>query len=109
MSSSGLYSIEKLDASNFHTWRMKTKSILIAKEQWSVIEDRDAERTEAWRKTDQKALSTLFLLVNDSELIHIENCTSAAEAWKKLGEIFEAKGDMRRVMLRRNLSSVRLQ
>src|SRR3954465_5434308 len=107
MSSSGLFSIEKLDASNFHTWRMKTKSILIAKEQWSVIDDTEAERTDAWKKIDQKALSTLFLLVNDLELIHTENCETAADAWNKLGEIYEAKGIMRRVLLRRNLLSVR--
>ena len=107
---SNLYSIDKLDALNYHTWRAKTKAILIAKEQWIVIDDEATENpSDAWKKTDQKALSTIFLLVNDSELTHIEDCETAAAAWKRLGEVFEAKGIMRRVLLKRNLLSVRLE
>src|SRR5690349_6892163 len=107
---SNLYTINKLDALNFHTWRAKTKAILIAKDQWSVIEEQVSdEPTDAWKKIDQKALSTIFLLVNDSELTHIEDCETAADAWKRLSEVFEAKGIMRRVLLKRNRLSIRLE
>lgn len=107
---SNLYAIDKLDALNYHTWRAKTKAILIAKDQWNVIEETASDDpSEAWKKTDQKALSTIFLLVNDSELTHIEDCETAAEAWKRLCEVFEAKGIMRRVLLKRNFLSIRLE
>src|SRR4051812_41155406 len=107
---SNLYSIDKLDTLNYHTWRAKTKAILVAKEQWSVIEETAPEEpNDGWKKIDQKALSTIFLLVNDSELTHIEDCETAADAWKRLSEVFEAKGIMRRVLLKRNFLSVRLE
>src|SRR3954465_8417411 len=106
---SNLYSIDKLDVVNFHTWRAKTRAILITKDQWNVIEEATPDvPSDAWKKTDQKALSTILLLVNDSELTHIEDCDTAADAWRRLGEGFEAKGIMRRVLLKRNLLSVRL-
>ena len=107
---SNLYSIDKLNALNYHTWRAKTRAILIAKDQWNVIEEEASEvLSDAWKKTDQKALSTIFLLVNDLELTHIKDCGTAATAWKRLGEVFEAKGIMRRVLLKHNLLSIHLE
>jgi hypothetical protein len=112
---SNLYSIDKLDASNYHTWWTKMRAILIAKDQWHVVDDgggdegEETRRTDAWKKSDQKALSSIYLMVNDSELTHIEECTTAADAWRKLNEVFEAKGIMRRVLLKRNLLSVRYE
>ena len=107
---SNFYSIDKLDATNFHTWQAKMKAILIAKEQWNVIEEQASDDpTDAWKKTDQKALATIFLLVNDSELTHIVDCETAIDAWRRLSEVFEAKGIMRRVLLKRNLLSIRLE
>jgi hypothetical protein len=89
---------------------MRTKNILIAKEQWSVIENvATEEQTDAWKKIDQKALSTISLLVHDTELIYLEDCETAAAAWDRLGEIYEAKGIMRRILLRRSLLLVQYE
>src|SRR6184192_1852345 len=86
------------------------KAILILKDQWDVIEEMIPDRpTTEWKKTNQKALATILLLVNDSELTHIEDCEDAADAWTRLAEVFEAKGIMRRVLLKRNLLSIRLE
>ena len=110
MSSSGLYSIKKLNMSNFFTWRMKTKNILIAKDQWGVIENADTdEQNDAWKKINQKALSTIMLLVHDTELIYLEDCETAAAAWNRLSEVYEVEGIMRRVLLQRNLLLIRYE
>ena len=46
-------------------------------------------RYEHGSKSDQKALACICLAISDSESIHVQSCTTSAEAWKKLGDIYE--------------------
>jgi len=64
--------IEKLDGTNFHTWKMKMKMILIREDVWDTVngetsalasgsnKEDSATALKAWKKADQKALSTIF-------------------------------------------------
>jgi gag-polypeptide of LTR copia-type/Domain of unknown function (DUF4219) len=111
-----MHSIEKLDATNYHAWKHKIRMVLIDKELWDVVDGSEEEpttsnatKTKAWQKMNDKALATISLSVKDSELVHIRTCKKATEAWKKLAEVYEAKGLVRRLFLRRKFFSVRLQ
>jgi len=62
--------IEKLDGTNFHTWKLKIKMILIREDVWDVVNgetpapasssEKEGSTTalKTWKKTDQKALSS---------------------------------------------------
>jgi transposase InsO family protein len=114
MTSNSLYSIEKLDGTNYHSWKFKVKMILIDKELWDVVNEKDAptegdEGFDEWSKADQKALATIALTVKDSQHVHISTSKTSAEAWKALENIHEGSGVPRRLNLRRKLFTAKLK
>ena len=114
MSTNSIHSIDKLDGTNFYAWKFKIQMVLIDKEIWDVVDGSEAPPKEEkelklWNAKDKKALATICLTVKDSELVHIRSCTSSAEAWKKLAEVYETKGLARRLYLRRKFFTAQLQ
>ncbi len=102
-------SIERLNGVNFYNWKFKVQMLLIREDLWEIVNGSDtapvgtseAQAIATWRKRDQKALSTICLAIEDSELTHVRACKTAAEAWKNLGEAYETKGLARKLYLRR--------
>lgn len=110
--STSIHSIDKLDGSNYYAWKFKIRMVLIDKELWGVVggsEARPQENDGAWKKKDEKALATICLTIKDSELVHVRSCTTSADAWKKLGEVYETKSLARRLFLKRKLFTSRLE
>src|SRR5947208_13909944 len=79
---SNLYTIEKLDATNYHTWKFKMRMILIEKDLWDIVET--PSESEAGLKKSKKALALISLSVSDSELVYLTESMTAAAAWAKL-------------------------
>lgn len=79
--------IEKLDQTNYDSWKILMRSILIQDDQWGVVSG-STKKTDAnaekFNTTDQKALASILLNVKAPQLIHINNCDTANGAWKKL-------------------------
>ena len=42
-----------------------------------------------WITKDERALATICLTIAKSQQSHVRNCTTAAEAWKKLEDTYE--------------------
>lgn len=84
--------IEKLNNSNYFTWKYQTEMILIKDDLWEVININDNEeegdqvnrRTTQWKTKDAKARATIGLLVEKDQLVHIRNKTTAQETWNAL-------------------------
>ena len=129
MSTSTLNNIEKLNVNNFTNWKFRVQMHLEERNLWDVINgaqkapkvvakgtssQKGKEKVttsadlEAWKKNDQKALNTISQTINDTELIHVRNAESSAAAWKRLSEIFEAKGLSHEGNLRKQLYTLRL-
>jgi len=110
-----LYSIEKLDGTNFQAWKFKIKMVLIDKELWAYVDGdkktapTNAEQLAIWQSKDQRALSTICLSVKDTELVHLVACDTSAKAWKKLHDVHEDKGLARRLFLKRAFVSTRFK
>lgn len=98
--------IEKLDNSNYDSWKILMKSVLIQCEQWNIasgVTIRSDTNAEKFDMLDQKALSTIILGVTKSQLIHIKNCKTSSECWKKLETVHKRTGPSRKVTLFKNL------
>ena len=112
--------IEKLDESNYDSWSIQIKSVLIHQELWSLIseevkpevDDGDggegARRLLEWTKKDEKAMATIILSITAMQIGHVKNCKSAKGAWDTLSEVHRPKGPVRKVTLFKQLSHMRM-
>ena len=84
--------IGKLNSSNYSTWSYKAKLLLMKDKVWDVIRDPlpEVEKRDAdWTSKDEAAQVIIGLLVEDSQLRHINNATTAHEQWNKLKVYYE--------------------
>lgn len=78
-------SIDKLNNENYYNWKYKVQLLLMKEGLWKVINDQaPSPMTDDWRNRDDKARATIGLLVEDNQLIHVREVTTAKEAWDSL-------------------------
>lgn len=70
---SSLFQIEKLDESNYSTWSIQMKSVLVHTDLWSVVCGRDVKPEDpqspacvAYETKNEKALASILLCVKPS-------------------------------------------
>ena len=75
------WSIEKLDGSNWITWKFQSRHLLMAKGLWKFVdgsavlaEDPTREEREKFQAEQQKAFSTIVMSVSPSLLYLITSC-----------------------------------
>lgn len=69
------------------------------KEVWRVI----IPVTEEWKKMDEKALTTIALNVEDDQIQHIRNSSTAKHAWRALEEFHQEDSPSNRVHILRTI------
>lgn len=102
--------VEKLDGSNYPTWRFKMTTFLKAKGLWSVIEGTPPEGTEArasWEKRDLEAVNAIVQTLSGAQTAYVINQTTARGVWTKLEEVSRGRITERRLSLRRKLNGLR--
>src|SRR4051812_44459541 len=115
MTSHSFPSIEKLDGTNYYTWKFQMEMILREKRVWDFVngteakpdvgsksksKDGEADPVVAWEEKNEKAFTAISLAIHSSQVVHVRNTRSSAEAWRKLEEAYETKGVSRRLYLR---------
>jgi hypothetical protein len=84
--------------------------LLICDETWSVVrDDRPDPVPDGWDRKDEKAQCTILLTVDDNQLIHICNCTTAKEMWTELQKVHERSNLSSKMYLRKKLYRMKLQ
>jgi hypothetical protein len=75
------WSIDKLESSNWTTWKFQMRHLLLAKGLWDYVdgtealrEDATAEQRTEFRKMSQKALVNCWIVTENSSLHHRESC-----------------------------------
>lgn len=59
--------------------------LLIEKDVWNVItESAPNPITASWKEAEKKAHLAIALSVEDDQIQHVRNCTTAKDAWNKL-------------------------
>ena len=109
-SSDTRYTVAKLNNSNYQIWKFKVKMLLIREDTWKVVQgDTPDPVPDDWQRKDEKAQCTISLTVEDNQLVHICNCTSAKDMWKQLQKVHERSNLSSKMYLRKKLYKMRLQ
>ena len=96
--------VERLDVDNYATWSIRMRALLISKGLWgSVTGDNSIDPDK-----DQKALAQIILHVKDYHLMTVGNCDTSKIAWDALKATYEAKSNARKVLLRRELTGLKM-
>lgn len=82
------YKVPKLNGENYHAWSIRARAALVQKKCWDAVEPGyGIEMTENERKKNDEALTLMFLIVDDTFLDDIGDCSRAREAWNSLKEM----------------------
>lgn len=102
----GTQSIEKLSDTNYESWKIQIKSVLVCNELWKYTsgeEIQTSENSATWISKDEKALALILLSTSKTQLNHIKKATTSHEAWEKLKNIYESKGPVKKSVLYKQL------
>ena len=90
------WSIDKLESSNWATWKFQMRHLLLAKELWGHVDGTEVLRdgvTAAVRaefqKKSQKAFSSIVMAISSSQLYLVTSCEQPKDAWDALRNHFE--------------------
>ena len=97
--------IERLHFGNYSIWKLRMKMILVERELWDAVMDENLSSSD---KTSSKALAVMISAVDDEQLIHLVDCSTAYSAWKKLESIHESNDSSTKIFLLRKLLTLRL-
>ena len=90
------WSIEKLESSNWITWKFQMRHLLLAKGLWGYVDGTEvlgngataAQRAE-FKKMSQKAFSTIVMAVSSSQICLVTSFEQPKVAWDALCGHFE--------------------
>lgn len=103
------YLFSRLSNQNYPVWKQRMEMLLKREDLWSVVSEPKPEpATDGWLKRDQKALATIVLYVEDSQLNLVRDAVTAAEVWKVLQDFHEKVTMTSRVALLRRICSLNM-
>ena len=90
------WSIDKLNGSNWNTWKFQMKHLLLAKGLWDLVDGSEVLADDAtttvqaiFRSRLQKAFSTIALAIDSAQLYLITSSEEPKQAWDALRKHFE--------------------
>lgn len=96
--------IQKMNGQNFRPWKFKMKMLLVQRELWESVTGEDADQ-----KKNDKAMSLIRLSMADCQIVHIQECTTAQEAWEVLGKIYENPSTANKMYLQEKMFSTKMK
>jgi transposase InsO family protein len=118
-STSRLSDSEKLTADNYGSWKLRVYGLMLRTKLWSIVssnvptvEEFRAMTSEAkatWDEKDGQALGEIIGSLSTSQLINVNGCRHANEAWIKLDELHRPKSSQSFVYIRTKLDRTRLE
>jgi hypothetical protein len=85
------WSIDKLDASNWMTWKFQMRHLLLAKGLWGQVDGSEVlapganeQARDTFRLKEQKAFSSIVMAISTSQLYLVTSCEGPKEAWDTL-------------------------
>src|SRR5215469_590900 len=105
--------IEKLDGSNYHSWKYNMKMVLIERDLWDYVNEPPVAPTDpaelAKYKTKlNKALALVSLFIATEQQVHIRETETPKDAWLILQNIYEPKSRPRVMQLMKQFSSLKM-
>jgi hypothetical protein len=102
------WTIDKLDGSNWTTWKFQMKHLLMAKGLWGIVDGTEtvpgagqaAARAE-FNKRSQKAQATIVLGISTTQLYLVTTCETAKDMWDVLKQHFERDSLANKIYLKK--------
>ena len=102
------WSIEKLDGSNWNTWKFQMKHLLMAKGLWNLVDGSEVLASEAtaaaaalFQSRLHKAFSTIVLAMDSAQLYLVTSCEEPKQAWDALKNHFERETLANKLLLKK--------
>ena len=99
------WSIEKLDGSNWNTWKFQMKHLLMAKGLWNLVDGSEVLASEATAALFQsrlhKVFSTIVLAMDSAQLYLVTLCEEPKQAWNALKNHFERETLANKLLLKK--------
>lgn len=102
------FAIVKLDGTNYGTWKFKMKHFLIQKKCWIAVSYDEFGTVRPSEQHVNDAMSYIALSLKDDVIIHVQESSSAKEAWKNLAQVFEDAGTASKIVLQDELLTTKL-
>lgn len=90
------FSVDKLNGSNWNTWKFQMKHLLLAKGLWGLVEGSEVLAHDAtptaqtlYQSRLQKTFSTIVLAIDSAQLYLITSSEEPKQAWDALRKHFE--------------------
>lgn len=87
--------IKKLNGENYQIWKYKLELLLMKEDLWDTIScDKPDNAPASWISKDGKARATIGLLVEDSQLVHLQGnvakevMPNAVKIWTRYGKSY---------------------
>jgi hypothetical protein len=108
--------INKFDGTNFHAWKFKMQMVLEERDLWDVVSGEvklEQCVTEAdqvvFKRKSRKAMATICLAMEDSQLPLVRSASGAHDAWSRLEDHFEKKSLANKLFLRRRFFTTMME
>ena len=102
------WSIEKLDGSNWNTWKFQMKHLLMVKGLWNLVDGSEVLASEAtaaaaalFQSRLHKAFSTIVLAMDSAQLYLVTSCEEPTQAWNALKNHFEQETLANKLLLKK--------
>ena len=111
------FEFAKLNRTNYNEWKRNMKWFLMGEDLWGFVDGsevkpedvEDAGVRTKWRKGNQKALYFIGTSIAPELQIHVDNVTTAREAWTALKDQFQRVSLMQKIRLRKQYYRLELQ
>ena len=109
-----MFKVEKLNDTNFHTWKQTVEYALGLKELADHILPRSDQEQQSsaisakWSKDDLKAKAVIGMTLGKEHLELVSECTSAFAMWKTILELFQRKTLLNKLMTRRRFYTAKM-
>ncbi|KAJ7319983.1 hypothetical protein JRQ81_019494, partial [Phrynocephalus forsythii] len=105
---SGVLPVPRLGESNFLAWTFKMQMYLKCESLWKCVENPRAVDDDKFHELNKKALATIVLSLQDSQLNYIHSISSAKDCWEALRNVHVRQTACSRMLLTRKLYRKRL-
>ena len=85
------WKIDRLDGSNWITWKFQMKHLLLAKGLWGFVDGSEiledsasAQQKAEFNRKSQKAFSMIVMSISTNQLYLITSCEVPLDAWNAL-------------------------
>lgn len=104
--------VERLsDIENFQIWKFQVNILFRSHELYEIVhtDTPGTQHDTAWKKKDATAQKIIVTTIEKKPMMHIMNCNTAREMWKKICTIYERDNEQQKCSLMQSFYTLTLE